>query len=97
MLLFNLPPKINHPQIAKGVDLDKTKVVPPQPMFQQRPFDNFQALALGPTDESLMGYGPQGTFTATSISVNSRNKAMAQMGRNASLVNLVNDRRRRNF
>ena len=51
MLLFNLPPKINHPQIAKGVDLDKTKVVPPQPMFQQRPFDNFQTLALGPTDE----------------------------------------------
>ena len=97
MLLFNLPPRINHPDIAKGVDLDKTKVVAPPPMFQRRPFINFQAEAIGPTEEYLMGYGPQGSFTPTSMSVASRHRAMTQMNKNSSLINLMNDRRRRNF
>lgn len=78
---------------AKGVDPRRTQITPPRPAFMPRPFENHMASQLGPTDESIMGYGPQGSFTATTLSVESRRKAMAQMGRDNSLINMVNNTR----
>ena len=94
MFIFNLPQNMAPMRTARGVDPKRTQVQPARPRFMPKPLDNHMAMQLGPTDESIMGYGPQGTFTSTALSVESRKRAMAQMGRDNSLINMVNDTRK---
>ena len=97
MFVWNLPGRSTPMGISKGVDPRKTEVSPAGPLFQPKKFDNFQAASLGPMEEYLMGYGPQGSFSATSMRIESQNRAFTQMGKDMTLVNLVNGKRRGRF
>lgn len=81
--------------IAKGVDKHGLDVHSPEPMFKQKPFENYAALQY--QDTRLMGYDAQGAFTATSMQRASHEEQFRQMAQNNSLVNLVNGKRRGEF
>lgn len=95
MLLFNLPKEINHMKISKGVNIDATKVTPPPPMFQIRPFNNYMTEAMNTvSDESLMGWNNQGTFTPTNMVNNSTRSSLYQLSLDASITEMINERKR---
>lgn len=91
MFVFNLPQRVDPMSTSKSPRPGLTDVTPPGPRFNRRPMRNYQAEQIGPTDPNLMGYGPFGTFTSTAMSVESRRRAMAQMRRDTSLINLANN------
>lgn len=94
MIIFNLPQSMKPMNVSKGVNADATKVMPPQPMFDIRPFENHFNLR---SDESIMGYNQFGNFTATSMVAESQHNAMIAMNNNMTISNLVNNKRRGMF
>jgi len=92
MLIFNLPQRTDPVSVSRGIDKDRTRVRPPKPAFVPRPFKNYMAMPYN--DESLMGYGPHGTFTATTMMGESQRQAFSDMRNNSSIISMINDKRR---
>ena len=101
MLLFNMPKKkdLRPVNIAKGVNKNENKIRPAKPRFEHRinPFDNYTEEMLVANDKSIMGFNKVGNFTATQLKAESERKAFHDMANNTHIINLVNDKRRRNF
>lgn len=95
MFVFNLPQSIKPMSTSKGVNQDKTRVMPPPPMFMQQPFENH--FAIPHSDASVMGWNQAGNFTATSMARESTRKTMTDMANNTSIIGILNERRRNNF
>ena len=95
MFVFNLPQSIKPMSTYRGVDKDKTRVMPPPPMFVQQPFENYTNIPH--SDASVMGWNQAGNFSATSMAKESTMKTFRDMANNNSIIGIINDRRRRNF
>lgn len=94
MLIFNLPQDIRPQKVSKGVNSKIMEVQPPPPTFQPKPFDSHIVNA---DAYSIMGWNRAGNFTASRMAGEVRERTMIDMANNMSIVDLTNDRRRRNF
>lgn len=95
MVTLDLPQRIDPINTSKGVDVNKTKVTPPSPMFQPRPFENH--FGLRSDAREIMSYNNYGNFTPTVMSASSMHSQMVDMKNNNTIINLVNNRRKENF
>lgn len=94
MLMFHLPQDVRPRKVSKGVDPNAFQVQDPEPAYKPEPIPNH---IINADAYSIMGWNRAGNFTASSMAGQTRIKTMRDMYNNMSIVNLTNDRRRRNF